>query len=182
MNRSLFITIHLYLASFFAAAVLLVATSGGLYLSGYKGSSETVSVGALPKDAYALPESASVEDVQKILTAVGVEGFDFEYVRQSGGSGVAITRPTSRPYYRIDASGPSIEVSRILPNLQARMMELHMGHGPTSFKTFQKFFAVGMLFIILSGLWLGLSSARLRRNTGMAAGTGLAVFLLLVLL
>jgi hypothetical protein len=62
------------------------------------------------------------------------------------------------------------------------MMELHMGHGPTSFKTFQKFFAVGMLFIILSGLWLGLSSARLRRNTGMAAGTGLAVFLLLVLL
>jgi len=34
MNRKLLVTVHLYLASFFTPAVLLVAISGGLYLIG----------------------------------------------------------------------------------------------------------------------------------------------------
>jgi hypothetical protein len=61
------------------------------------------------------------------------------------------------------------------------MMELHMGHGPLAFKNFQKFFALGLIFIILSGLWLGLSSSRLRRRTLAAAGTGAAAFFAAVL-
>ena len=40
MNRKLLITIHMYLAAFFAPAVLLVAISGGLYLIGVKGEVE----------------------------------------------------------------------------------------------------------------------------------------------
>jgi hypothetical protein len=40
MDRKLLITIHMYLAAFFAPAVLLVAISGGLYLAGVKGNVE----------------------------------------------------------------------------------------------------------------------------------------------
>ena len=40
MDRKILITIHMYLAAFFAPAVLLVAISGGLYLAGVKGKVE----------------------------------------------------------------------------------------------------------------------------------------------
>ena len=40
MKRKLLITIHMYMAAFFAPAVLLVAISGGLYLAGVKGKVE----------------------------------------------------------------------------------------------------------------------------------------------
>lgn len=180
MNRQLFITIHLYLASFFAAAVLLVSISGGLYLLEYKGSTVETEVATLSQAAHTLPNPASKDDVNALLAAAGVSNFNFEYVRQSGTQ--AVTRPTSKTHYRLKTGMSDIVISRVEPNLQARMMELHKGHGPRGFKTFQKAFALGMLFIILSGLWLGLSSPRLRRNTSFAASVGLAVFVLLILL
>ena len=37
MDRALLVTIHMYLAAFFAPFVFLVAISGGLYLAGVKG-------------------------------------------------------------------------------------------------------------------------------------------------
>jgi hypothetical protein len=60
------------------------------------------------------------------------------------------------------------------------MIELHKGHGPSAFKTFQKAFAVGLIFIILSGLWLGISASRLRQSTLLTAISGAVVFALLV--
>ena len=71
--------------------------------------------------------------------------------------------------------------TKITLELQARMIELHKGHGPTIFKTFQKVFALGMVFIMVSGLWLGLTAPRLVRNTTISFGAGLALFLVLVL-
>jgi len=70
----------------------------------------------------------------------------------------------------------------VVPSLQKQMMELHMGHGPSHYKTYQQIFAAGMLFIIVSGLWLGLSSPRLRAPTAVAAGGGLLLFVVLALL
>ena len=40
MNRKLIISVHMYLSAFFTPAVLLMATSGGLYLTGIKGKVE----------------------------------------------------------------------------------------------------------------------------------------------
>jgi hypothetical protein len=179
MNRRLFITIHLYLSSFFAAAILLVAISGGLYLVGVKGEMAETTVASLPKAGRGPLEALSKAEVHGLLADAGVEGFTFEYVRQSGKR--AYTRPTSREHYVIDATGPGVNIVRREPDLQARMIELHKGHGPTAFKTFQKVFAVGMVFIILSGLWLGLTAPRLVRNTTISFGAGLALFLVLVL-
>ncbi len=180
MNRALFITIHMYLSAFFAVFVLLVATSGGLYLLGYKGSvdssavhSEANSAGLADMKGEALEQA-----VAELLGRAGVEGYRFEYVKVKGST--LYTRPTSRQHYMIEL-GDEVTVSRRDPSLQSAMMELHMGHGPLAFKTFQKVFALGMLFIILSGLWLGLSSERLRIRTLAAAGSGAVLFFIAAL-
>ncbi len=180
MNRSVFITIHMYLSAFFAVFVLLVATSGGLYLLGYKGSVATEQVHA-EADITGLAEQngeALEQAVANLLGRAGVEGYSFEYVKVKGST--LYTRPTSRIHYMIEL-GDEITVSRREPSLQSAMMELHMGHGPLAFKTFQKVFAVGMVFIIVSGLWLGLSAERLRMRTLAAAGSGAALFFIAVL-
>ena len=178
MSRQLFITIHLYLSSFFAAVVLLVATSGGLYLLGYSGETESTEV-ARVEGGLALDADRSKESVLAALARAGVADFDFGYVRHRDAT--LYTRPTSETHYVLTLSGDEITVNRVEPNLQKRMMELHMGHGPSVYKTFQKVFALGLVFIIVSGLWLGLSSPRLRRNTLLSAGAGLLVFVVLIM-
>jgi hypothetical protein len=178
MGRPLLITIHLYLSSFFAAVVVLVAFSGGMYLIGVKGSVEKVAVGEID-GGVALMADPSKAAVLEALSSVGIEDFGFDYVITRGDT--LYTRPTSRTYFGLTVDGDSVAVSRHEPSFQKRMQELHFGHGPSLYREFQKVFAAGMLFIILSGVWLGLSSSRLRGKTLISAGTGLAIFLALVM-
>ena len=178
MSRQLLITIHLYLSSFFAAVILLVAISGGLYLLGYGGEVATTEVATVSGGAQ-LDGDRSKDSVAAVLARAGIENFSFDYVRHRGNT--LYTRPTSEPHYILTIEGDEITVTEAQPNLQKRMMELHMGHGPSIYKNFQKFFAAGMVFIMVSGLWLGLSSPRLRRNTLISAGSGLLIFIVLIM-
>ena len=178
MARALLIKLHLYCSAFFAAAIVLVAVSGGLYLIGIKGTIEQMPVGTLATGQQLLLDPSEAK-VQAALATLGVSDFEFEYVKQKGSQ--LITRPTTRPFYTLDISGEEAVVQYNEPSLQKRMIELHMGHGPTAYKTYQQVFAAGMLFIILTGLWLGLSSARLRFSTAMISGAGVILFLWLAL-
>lgn len=178
MTRTLLIKLHLYLSAFFSAAIILVAVSGGLYLVGIKGSVEQTLVGSVPSGQQLL-ENPSEVAVEAVLQSLGVGDFEFEYLKKKGSQ--LITRPTSRPFYTLDISGDEASVRYNEPSLQKRMIELHMGHGPTAYKTYQQVFAAGMLFIILTGLWLGLSSPRLRLSTAMMSGAGVLLFLWLSL-
>ena len=178
MARALLIKLHLYCSAFFAAAIVLVAVSGGLYLIGIKGTIEQMPVGTLATGQQLLLDPSEAK-VQAALASLGVSDCEFEYVKQKGSQ--LITRPTTRPFYTLDISGEEAVVQYNEPSLQKRMIELHMGHGPTAYKTYQQVFAAGMLFIILTGLWLGLSSARLRFSTAMISGTGVILFLWLAL-
>ena len=178
MNRKILINIHMYLAAFFAPAVLLVATSGGLYLAGVKGKVEQNSIYS---SSNATIDSSSISlhaDVAALLIDAGVESYSYEYVKVSGEN--LYTRPTSSDHYIIRLNDGGVEVIHARPSLQSRMIELHKGHGPSAFKTFQKIFAGGLLIIILSGLWLGISAARLRRSTLLTATAGAVVFALLL--
>jgi hypothetical protein len=178
MTRTLLIKLHLYLSAFFSAAIILVAVSGGLYLIGIKGSIEQTTLGTVSSGQQLLQDPSEVA-VQAALTSLGVADFEFEYVKQKGSQ--LITRPTTRPFYTLSIDGNEALVEYNEPSLQKRMIELHMGHGPTAYKTYQQVFAAGMLFIILSGLWLGLSSARLRLSTAVISSTGVLLFLWLAL-
>ncbi len=178
MARTLLIKLHLYCSAFFAAAIVLVAVSGGLYLIGIKGSIEQTPVGTLAMGQQLL-QDPSEANVQAALASLGVADFEFEYVKQKGSQ--LITRPTTRPFYTLDISGDGAVVQLNEPSLQKRMIELHMGHGPTAYKAYQQVFAAGMLFIIFTGLWLGVSSTRLRYSTAMISGAGVILFLWLAL-
>ncbi len=179
MDRKVLITIHMYLSAFFAPAVLLVAISGGLYLVGIKGEVEQESI-YRSEDVFIDTGSASLKnDVDALLSRAGVEAFSFEYVKVKGTT--LYTRPTSTAHYIINLDSDAVEVVHARPSLQKRMIELHMGHGPTAFKTFQKFFAAGLLFVIISGLWLGISSEGLRRSTSLTLVAGTLVFGLLLI-
>ena len=178
MARALLIKLHLYFSAFFAAAIVLVASSGGLYLIGIKGTVEQTLIGTLDSGEVLLADPSHAA-VTSALEELEVLDFDFDYVKQSGSR--LITRPTTRPFYTLDVDGDEVYVRYNTPSLQKRMIELHMGHGPSAYKTYQQFFAAGMLFVMLSGLWLGLSSDRLRKTTLITSGSGLLLFALLVL-
>jgi hypothetical protein len=181
MDRKLLITLHLYLSAFFAPAVILVAVSGGLYLLGVKGNVAMESVYTGPAVAFELDADSSTlkGDVAGLLGSAGVTDFDFDYVKVKGD--LLYTRPTSAEHYQIKLTADAVEVIHARPSLQNRMIELHKGHGPSAFKTFQKIFALGLLLVILSGLWLGISAARLRPKTLLSSGAGALIFVLLLL-
>lgn len=179
MDRKLLIKIHMYLAAFFTPAVLLVAISGGLYLLGVKGAVEQKSIYSSSDIKIDGKSSTLKADVAALLGEAGVKDYDFAYVKVKGSK--LYTRPTSAEHFVITTTASGVDVTLAKPDLQSRMIELHKGHGPTAFKTFQKVFAVGLIFMMLSGLWLGLSTTRLRRSTLLTTVAGTVVFALLVL-
>ena len=126
------------------------------------------------------PSSESLyEDVQKVLLAAGIS-HDFQYVKVKGKT--LLTRPTSRNFYKFDMQPEGHVISYSEPSIQSKLIELYKGHGPEIFKTFQKVIAVGLLFIVLSDFWLGVSALSLRRNTLILTGSGAILFVLLALL
>lgn len=178
MQRSFWIKAHLIAAAFFSPALLLVAISGGLYLLGIKGEITQTPVG-VAEGRQLDPQSSSLDaDVAELLSSLAIEA-DFEYVKVSGST--LYTRPTSEPHYELKLTADGVDVTYNKPSLQKSLIELHKGHGPLMFKDFQKALAFVLLFILLSGTWLGLSSAGLRLTTVAAVGSGLAVLLALIL-
>ncbi len=174
--RRYIMLIHLYLAAFVAPALLLVATSGGLYLLGIKGDTTKTTVELSAGSSLDFSSSTLKNDISTLLAAHSIN-HDFEYLKKGATS--AQTRPTSRVFYEFSMVGDELAVTRHKPNLQKTMIELHKGHGPTLFKLYQKLVAVSLMLIVLSGLWMGITAKALRNKTSIAAGLGLAFFIIL---
>lgn len=179
MDRKLLVTIHLYLSAFFAPAIILVSVSGGLYLLGVKGNVSQETVFESDSQIVDSQSTSLHEDVLALLGRAGIQDYSFEYVKVKGST--LYTRPTSSDHFIIESTEAGTRVIQARPSLQSRMIELHKGHGPTLFKTFQKVFALGLVFIICSGLWLGLSSTRLRKTTLLTTLAGCLVCGILLL-
>lgn len=154
--RIFWIKVHLFIAAFFLPLLLLMATSGGLYLLGIKGTTDSSPVEVTREVAIDMQGNLE-QQISELLKANGVE-HSFEYIKVSGST--LITRPTSTTWYEIDTF--SNQITREVPDLVKRLVELHKGHGPGLFKNLQKVMAVGLLVVLLTGLWLGLSSPALR--------------------
>ena len=73
MNRKTLITIHMYLAAFFAPFVLLVCISGGLYLVGVKGEVQQESIYSQPGVALDTKSPGLKADVDRLLALAGVD-------------------------------------------------------------------------------------------------------------
>jgi hypothetical protein len=176
--RKTLINLHLLFAAFMAPAFILVAVSGGLYLTGNKGQVSKTDV-ALPAAAVLDFKSASIEDdVRSLLSEAGIK-HKFEYVRNRG-SRIEL-RPTSKTYLEISQTPSGLKAARVKPNFQKSMMELHKGHGPKLFKTYQKLVALALIGVVLGGFMVGLLAKAYRRKTIVATVLGLLAFLGLAL-
>lgn len=173
--RGFWVKFHLLIAAFFAPMLFAMAMSGGLYLIGVKGTVDQTPVELIAPVSLDPGSATLEEDVRALLNANDID-HEFEYVKKSGS--VLYTRPTSRDYYEINLASESPVLTHNRPDLQKRLVELHKGHGPVLFKDLQKVMATGLLLVLLSGVWLGLSSPRLRVTTAITTTAGLTVFLL----
>lgn len=177
MRRKIML-LHLIIASLITPMVLLVSISGGLYLSGYKGAVTSVEInlptGAiLDFDSKGLLESKDLAaNVRRLIKSAGIE-HNFEYLKVSNNA--IQTRPTSRVYLEFQQRD-SLALTVQTPNLQKTLIELHKGHGPKLFKLYQKFCAVGLILILLSGVFMGLASRSLRVKTLISLIAGLGLF------
>tara|TARA_R110002072_G_scaffold113986_2_gene243831 strand:+ start:1236 stop:1709 length:474 start_codon:yes stop_codon:yes gene_type:complete len=156
----------------------MIAVSGGLYLFDQKGETVATKVAVPEGLTIDLTSSTLESEVRALFLDAGIE-HDFEYIRSSGTT--LVTRPTSRTYYEIKVASSALSVTRHEPDLIKSIVELHKGHGPTLYKRFQQFAAAGLIFVLLSGLWLGVSAKGLRKQTLAAVGVGLVVFATLAL-
>ena len=171
--RKYLILAHLWLAGLMAPAFALHAISGGLYLMNIKGEASTERV-ALPAGAALDFESATLEaDVRALLKTANLT-HDFEYIRNRGS--VIQLRPPSRTYLEFKQSPQGLSAARVKPDTVRSMMELHKGHGPQIFKSYQKLVALLLLAVVLGGILVGLMSKAYRRQTTIAVVVGIAVF------
>jgi hypothetical protein len=174
--RKKILSLHLLLASFMAPAFIMVAISGGLYLIGIKGANIESEVSVPAQFSLDLSSNELEQDVRTILGQLDLKT-NFEYLRIRGSS--ITTRPTSREHLRLNVTDEGLKIKTVTPDLQGSLIELHKGHGPTLFKTYQKLVALGLIFVMLSGLWMGISNKMMRKKTLIAATLGLATFILL---
>lgn len=177
--RKLLVTLHLLFAGFLTPAFLMLAITGGNYLLGNKGSVETTPL-ALKAGASLDFNSANIhDDVVKLLADSAID-HKFEYVK-SRGAGKVHLRPTSRPYIELVQSDGGLKATMNKPSLQAGFMELHKGHGPKLFKTYQKVVALGLIGVVLGGFLVGILAPAYRRKTLMATGLGFLIFIVLAM-
>jgi len=179
MSRQLLVKIHLYLATFLTPILLLIATSGGLYLLGYKGNVERQQVYQGAAAEINLKAEDKTAEIKRFLTEKNLNT-NFEYVKDRGT--IFQTRPTSKDYYQISIKGDTVTVVEEKPDFVKSMVELHKGHGPSLFKTLQQLTAIGLTFILLSGLWIALVTPPMRKTALLLSGSGLAVILVLIFL
>ena len=174
--RYFWTTLHLCVAAFLAPVVLLMAVSGGLYLLGIKGKVTELPVDLAPGAALDLAAPDLEAAVRQLLADAGIE-HRFEYLKREDGT--LITRPTSRVHYVVHVGQDGVQLTRNEPNLQKRLIELHKGHGPRAFKILQKVMAAGLLAVVGTGFWLGLSATGLRVRMAVTGAAGLLLFILL---
>ena len=176
--RKYLILAHLWLAGLMAPAFALHAISGGLYLMNITGKVATYRV-ALPEGADLDVNSATLEaDVRQLLKDANLKS-DFEYIQIR--RDVIQLRPTTKPYLEFKVSPKGLTATRIKPDTVRAMMELHKGHGPQLFKTYQKLVAILLLGVVLGGILIGFLAKAYRRQTILAVVMGFAVFILAAL-
>jgi len=175
-TRNLLIWVHLFLAAFLAPSFLMVGTTGALKLAGVEPSIEDIDL-VLPADTQLDPDSPALkQDIATILAAQNIH-LDIESVRSRDGN--MTTRPTSRTFARLNQTPDGLQASLHKPGLQYALMELHKGHGPAIFKTYQLIAGIALFLVIVGGLIVGLLAKAYRQKTLVSLALGTMAFLAL---
>lgn len=173
MNRKLLVSIHIYLSAIFLPFLFLMPLTGFLYLIGEKGSSTRELV-------YSINESlpTQIEERQEWIQT-NFDRFDpdfkYEYIRS--GANNHILRPSHKTHYNLLETSEGVEFYKVSPNFLQSLVELHKGHGPQLFKRLETIFALGLLLIMVSGVWLAVMSPIYRKKILIGLFLGSTIFL-----
>jgi len=156
-----------------APAFALHAISGGLYLMNIKGSAASERI-SLPENSTLDFKSESLDsDVRALLKRANLN-HDFEYIKNRGS--LIQLRPTSKTYLEFKQTPQGLSATRLKPDNVKSLMELHKGHGPKLFKSYQKLVALLLLAVVFGGILVGLLAKAYRRHTLIALVFGMVVF------
>lgn len=182
MQRKL-ITLHLWLAAFFLPIAVMFATTGGLYTISIKGS-YVESTRTLELQEPLAPElSALTRIVEQALDAEGIAhpsggasvkkaGTSFE-LEWTGADRDVLLKPAADPLRA------TLVIKDTTP--WRHLVQLHKAKGSELAKAISVLWAIGLVFILLSGLLMAWNVPAYRSKAITAAGLGLATFVLYVL-
>ena len=172
--------LHLYIATFIVPFIVVMSISGGLELLGIEGDTKSDVIAWVSVDSLDFKSQNLKQDVEAVFKKNGID-FSFESVKRKKRK--IYTRPSYGVYYSLKLKPKlnKIRISRHTPDLIRRLMSLHKGNGPNFYQFYQKLLVVGLLLILLIGLWLGLVNVNTRRNTIYVLVAGSAFFLFVVI-
>ena len=174
--------VHALLACFLLPVCVMFFVTGLLYTLGldFASTSTTKTISA-PASKPSLSEAVSLVEAQlkedKIATPTGAAS-----IRGKGDSGWQLqwggaARDVS---LAVDASGKATMTVRE-SSLLRRMMQFHKAKGGAIFKWFGVLAAVGLLVILITGVWLSVQVKALKRLSLIFLGLGTVVWLILFL-
>jgi len=171
LNRRLFVTAHLVLATFFLPFLLIMPLTGALYIWGYSGD-------AVKTDAFvitdALPENC--DDHPAFFRAqFAKQNLDFTFEKIKGNGKEFTFRPSTRVHYAAAVTPEGIKVQKIEPTLLKRLIEVHKGHGPQYLRWLESAFGICLLLVAISGIWLAATSRAYRMPLVISAALGTAL-------
>jgi len=183
MRRTL-TTIHLALAAFFFPVALMFAFTGGLYTLAIKGGYEDTLRPVILGEALKPDLASLVGLAEQELRAAGVavpsggasvkkSGTSFE-LEWTGVERDVVLRPTADPLKAellIKTTGP-----------WRHFVQLHKAKGSDFAKAISVAWAIGLVTILGSGLWMAWMAPPFRRLAMTASAAGLATFVLYLVL
>jgi len=153
--RRILTQVHLYMAGFLAPAFLLVGITGGMDLAGFDAKTSQTPIVIAQEIVLDFDSPTLKQDVQEILDEAGIDFALFEKTPNG------------------------IKATLNEPNLQYSMMELHKGHGPGIFRTYQIIAAIALFLVVIGGLAVGLLAKVYRMPTLISAIIGTIGFAIL---
>lgn len=176
LQRNQLITLHLYIATFLVPFLFLMSLSGVLELLDIKGSTQKTLIYSTTKDAINFKSRSIVQDVKNILNKAGIKT-DFSRIK------IKKTRLNTLPnystHYVLKITETHLNVYEYKPSVVTKLMSLHKGNGPAIYKYYQKFSVFGLFFVLITGLWIGLASSKLRSKTLTIFISGLVFYLVI---
>ncbi len=172
MKRSTLVTLHLGLSALFMPFLLILPLSGGLYLLDIKG--EQAKVEAF-KIAGPVPGENTDAFFREQFKANNID-FDFEYIRVNNND--FTFRPSSRVHYMATKSEAGATVYKLEPDILRRFMEIHKGHGPKIIRWLETAFALALILVTVSGIYLAVTVPAYRKILGGGFAVGLIIMLL----
>ncbi len=184
MDRKNLVKIHLMMAAVALPLLLMFVITGGLYTFEYKPSSETKEY----RMTMSAPLDGDVEKMKNIVRQVlsehdlGVPTGKAKVKRSGRSYKMKWSGKNHSVKLRVSSRDHRVAVIEVkTPSWYHRLMRLHKGKGTDLFDIFSITMSIFVVFILFTGVWIGLKTAAYKALTVKALGLGTALFLVMVI-